>query len=114
MSDRSEIHVNLFKSAELDLAKDEKNFLDEVDRSHKDQWAEATSTIFSAKILMKSANILRDAINENTSAMIHSNEVIKINTLATQEYTRRLAEWTKWLAIATIVLAIFALAKFFL
>ena len=76
MSDRSRITEELFKSAELDFMPDEKNFLDKVDMAHKDQWAEATSTMFSAKTLMKSANILRDAINENTSA--------------TQEYTRRL------------------------
>ena len=60
---------------------------------------------------MKSANILRDGINENTSAMISSNEAINANTFATQEYTRRLAKWTKLLAIATIILAISALSQ---
>ena len=40
MTNRSEIHERLFKSAELDLNDSEKNFLDEVDRAHKDQWAE--------------------------------------------------------------------------
>lgn len=101
---RIKIIEELFDSAELQLTEREKNFLTDCQNVHRDSIYEVSSSLFSVKSSNKSAIRLSNALGDNTKVLRLSNEAMKENS-------KNLANWTKVLAFATIILAVSSLIQ---